>query len=366
MNNLLYKKKLTQKFLVEIGISEEERKEIFNFRYQVYIKEMSKQIETVDSNMIYDELDEWGVLLYVKVETEIVATARMNIGLIEKYPKELISILQLDKFKNYKAPVALLTKLMIDARYRNSSILYLLISKCYELAFNNGVEFIFGGANFHLLRLYERIGLQRYTHNFIDPGYGLLSPIILLVNDIEHLRNVRSPLVRIARKRVNVNLEAVNWFYKNFNNSLSALNSQLISEEKLWEFLCLKIQLKSLLDIKLLKGLSIMEAKKFLYNCGVHIICNEGDIITQQGDLSYSYNILLSGKFRSLTFKSPVKNYVSPGQRVGAQGLLGHDIQVEDIVSVGNSELFVLSGLSFPKFAVLYPKIADLILNNLK
>lgn len=349
-----------------------EKREIYHFRYQVYVEEMSKHLEKVDNvnKLLYDEFDEWGILLFVKLGSELIATARINIGTIDDFPQEEATFLSLDMFQDYPIErqnhqFAFVTKIMVAPAHRSSQAFYLLIAKCYELCCDSQVQFMFGICNFHLIRLYEKMGTHRYGKNFFLPGYGLQSPLVLLINDAQHLRMVRSPLFRIARKRGVVNMKAVEWFHNKFIQHSSILNSQSVTEEKLWTVLCERLSSLPTESIAILSHLSVAEAKKFLHCCASYVLCDPGNLITTQGDVSYTYNILLSGKLKSLTFLHPVKEYSLPGQNFGANGLTEHNKNMEDIVATNSVEMLALSGTSFQKFSHSNPEIAHKVVQNI-
>lgn len=361
--------------LIKVGlaITPEEKSEIYHFRYQTYVEEMSKRLEDIDyvNKLLYDKLDEWTILLYAKIGPTIIATARLNIGMISDFPQKLAEILSLDAFqnsytKNGDQKFAFITKLMVAPSHRSSPALYLLIVKCYEICCNNNVQFGFGACNFHLLRLYEQMGFHRYSKNFVDPGYGLLVPIVMLADDRQHFRVVNSPLFRIARRKEGaVNTKAVEWFHEKFVKNAPIINSKIITEEELWSIICKGLNSPPTKAIALLRELSEAEAKKFLHSCSSLVQCDTGDIITNQGDISYSYNILLSGKLKSLTFHYPIKEYTLPGQHFGANGLTEHNIHTEDIAAVNAVEILVLSGMAFPRFFHSHPDIAHKIVRAL-
>ncbi len=358
---------------ITIGIANnlEEKKEIYQFRYKIYIKEMSKQLEETDyeNQLLYDEFDKWGFLLYAKIGSEIVGTLRVNVGTAAEFPQIMIDVFSMEVYRtcdsaNEVQKFALCTKLMVEPRYRNSTVLYLLMAKSYEIFYSNKVDFVFAYCNLYLLRLYEQMGFYRIGRNFLPTGYGLCAPIVLLINDLAHLRKVRSLFYRMARKKEVLNSGAIEWFYKKFTNHSSTINSQLVSEEELWNILCERLKSQPTEAIPLLRDLSVAEAKKFIHYCGVFVQCEAGDLISGQGDVSYSYDILISGKLKSLTFQRPIKEYKIPGQHFGANGLTEHNRHFEDIAAVDSVEILVLSGLAFQKICRAYPEIAHKIVQS--
>jgi len=357
---------------INIATTPAEKREVYHFRYQTYVEEMSKHLGDTDydNKLLYDELDEWAILLYAQIGSEVIGTVRINIGTLAQFPREVVEALDLDIFQDFHTEhgdhnFALFTKVMVASSHRSSPVFYLFMARSYEICCNNQVQFAFGGCNFHLLRLYEQIGFRRYCKNFIDPGYGLLAPIVMVINDIQHLRTVRSPFLRIARKRATIDTQAVEKFHARFTKHSTIINSQTVTEEELWSILCKYLDCPPTEAITIMDKLSVTEAKKFLHCCSLFIRCNAGDIITNQSDVSYSQNILLSGRLKSLTFHHPVKEYTLPGQHFGTNGLTERTKQTEDIAAIDSSEILVLSGMAFQKFFNSYPDIGHKIVQNM-
>ncbi|MDR3542870.1 MAG: hypothetical protein P4L69_18185, partial [Desulfosporosinus sp.] len=108
------------------------------------------------------------------------------------------------------------------------------------------------------------------------------------------------------------------------------------------------------------------EAKKLLHCCGSLVPCDPGNILTNQGDVSYTYNILLSGKLKSMTFIKPEKEYTVPGQPFGANGLTEHNKHLEDIATIDSLEILILSGLAFQRFCHTNPEIAHKVIRRMR
>jgi len=361
-----------QKIEVGIASTEWERQEIFRMRYRIYVEEMGRQPVAADHRrkLLADELDRWALLLYAKAGSELIATMRINIGLIDEFPRDLARLLYMDKFRRFCEDsgyplVAFSSKLMVSPAYRNSSALHLLTAKGYELYCNHQVQFNFGGCNFYLLRLYEQFGCRRFGRNFVDPGFGLLAPFVLLVDDIEHLKAVRSPFIRIARKKTVLNSDVKAWFYREFPEAASVMNSQLTTEEELWRFLCNRLGGSPEERIPVLKGLSGEEARKFFHSCGVSVRCNRGDHVITRDMVSDELNILVSGTLFSSDRNDGSRNLIIPGGHFGANGLVDQAVHAKDIIAATTVEMLVLSRQYFAKFCREKPEVALKIRRNL-
>ncbi len=356
--------------LLKVAQTNAEKEAVYNFRYNVYVEEMDKHRIDADLNhkMISDLFDDWAINIYAEKSGKIVGVNRLNIAPANKFPKDIIHTLDLKRFIQLggleeNENITLMTKLMVDKAFRNSPLLYLLMKKSYELFAEYDIQFGFGGCNLHLLRLYEQMGLHRYAENFIDGGYGLLFPIVMLADDVDHFRRVRSPLYRLARKRTNKNLDKVTWFHETFQNNSNIMNSQIISADALWDFLCRTLKASPTNILPILDGLSVEEAKIFVHSCGIIIQCQPNNLLTLQGEVSYSHTILLSGKLQSKTIIKPQKHYL-PGDYFGANGLTEQNKHIEDIVAIAPSQILVLTGLGFQRFSNSNFEIAHKIVKN--
>jgi hypothetical protein len=348
-----------------------EKREIYRFRYRVYVEEMGMRLGSADSSdkLLYDDMDRWAVLIYAKAGEEIVGTQRVNIGTMAEYPEDLAQYLMLPRFEKFygeagKGKYAYTSKLMVAPSYRNSAALHLLTAKGYEVYCDQGAHFNFGVCNFHLLRLYEQFGARRIGGPFGAPGYdGVLAPFVILVDDVEHLRAVRSPFYRQARKRGWAGSEAAAWFGREFPEQAGVINSQLVGEDELWEALGKRLKGVPNKVIPLLRGLPAAEASRFLHECGLVMQCRPGDYIARSGFTSHTLKVLLTGRVR--TMGPAGAKVVRPGQCFGTVGLVEQPRYVEDVYAATAAEVLVLSRLGFQRFQHSHPDVADKIIRNI-
>ncbi len=352
---------------IEIGIAAtlEEKMEIYRFRYRIYAEEISFKLVSADHDkkLLYDKLDEWGLLLYAKLGREIVGTGRVNIGKFSDFPPELVNAFRMEKFMNFYKDTddynfAFASKGMIAPSYRSSPAHNLLMAKVYEIYGKNKVQFAFINCNFHLIPLHEYYGSQRLKKNILDPNLGPMASFVLLVNDINHLQAVHSPFLHLAHKRKTLRSQkSIKWFYEEFAEILdNTVNSQLVTQDELWAILGDRLGYKPNKSLSILHGLSATEARKFLHCCGIIVQCDAGDYITSRNDVSQELNILLSGKVQPAC--------VVPGQHFGEIGLVNRTKHTANIIAATDAEILVLSFHYFRKFRLNYPSIANKILKN--
>ncbi|HEY3425690.1 MAG TPA: cyclic nucleotide-binding domain-containing protein [Negativicutes bacterium] len=352
---------------IKIGIAStpEEKMEIYRFRYHIYAEEIGFKLVSVDHNrkLLYDELDEWGLLLYAKLGNKIVGTGRVNIGQFAAFPPEVAKAFRMEKFKDFYKETdnynfAYASKGMIAPAYRSSPVHNLLMATVNQLYYDNQVQFAFINCNFHLIPLHEHYGSRRLRKNILDPNLGPMASFVLLVNDVQYLGKIRSPFFSLTHNRKTLNSQkSVEWFYKEFAEILnSTVNSQLVTPDKLWAILCGHLGDKPNKLIAILHGLSAAEAKQFLHYCGIIVQCDAGDYITSHNDVSQELNILLSGKVQ------PVSTL--PGQHLGQIGLVNRTRHTENIIAATAAEILVLSFHYFRKFRLISPSIATKILKN--
>ena len=84
---------------VQVATTPEEKREVYQFRYRVYIEEMKKSLRYANhtEKVLKDQLDETAMLLYIKFENEIVATVRKNLLDSSSLPEHLSRVFAIDR-----------------------------------------------------------------------------------------------------------------------------------------------------------------------------------------------------------------------------------------------------------------------------
>jgi len=349
----------------------EERREVYQFRYSIYAEEIAYDLTNADhqNKLLYDELDEWAILLTAHIGSTLIGTARINIGKISDFPSDLVHAYRMDKFKKFynendATPLfAIFSRGMISPQYRSSATMYLLGVKLYELCCDRHIQFAFLNCTFHLIPFYENTGHIRIDKNTVDPNdKSPLASFVLLMDNVDHLRAVQSPLFRIARKKSSLHKEVVDWFYSEFAHEINTtINSRFITAEDLWTIIYQYLGKAPNQSIPILKDLSILEAKIFIHSCSSIVHCQIRDHIVSLGNTSQEHIILLSGKAYSSKL-----GIIYPGQCCGENGLACSTTHTSSAIALDDLNILVFSFYNFGSFQKRHPNIAHKVIRNIQ
>lgn len=89
---------------------------------------------------------------------------------------------------------------LVEPRLRGSDLYAQLMRKTSEFTEEKRIQLIFGYCEPHLLSLYLGQGCRTYAKKNINiPGVGYYIPIVTVVEDVEYLRRIGSPLADVTR-----------------------------------------------------------------------------------------------------------------------------------------------------------------------
>lgn len=360
---------------IELACSKKDREKIYRFRYQVYVEEMGKLLPGADHKrrLIADDLDEdnRGLLFYALAGSEIVGTMRLHIGQASDFPDYLIENMALDKFQNFTAinPASQLSytsKTMVSSRYRRSQAFYLLSSTIYDTFRKHNSPFNFTVGAPYMVALYEQLGHRRYKSNFSVPGYGYMAPMVLMAQDIDHLRQVRSPLWRVARKLDN-SPDSAEWFAREFPHASRYINRQLINKDKIWELLGDHLGRPLERAVPIFRGLTEAEAMTCA-DAGHIVLCEPGDTIVHPTDICNDVFVIMSGVVavrRQQPGRRSSVNILRSGQAFGEKAFTAHARQEAFVFAQTDTEILVFPRHGLERLQLQHPVAAAKFLRNI-
>jgi len=222
---------------IHIAQTEDERRAIYAFRYRIYIEEMGKPYRHADhkNKMLRDPLDDLATLLYSTRNAEITGTLRINWGEDISAYTDFAESCSLANFKYFPADsLSFCSRLMVHKARRATAIAAALSTAAYVKGRDRNTQFNFVHCAPRLLSFFERMGFRQYTRPFHHSEIGPQVPLVLVLEDVEHLRASRSPFLGRALEQPNNDFAAI-WF----RNQFSAIQpNNLINEgtTKSYEF----------------------------------------------------------------------------------------------------------------------------------
>ncbi len=188
--------------MLHIGMAEteEEKRAVYRLRYDVYVEEMGRYQTVADhaQRMLYEDCDEQSRIRYAAIDGEVVATARITWGGDGPLPQRMIEQYGLAPFlaELPASAIAVGERAMVRPHLRGTDLLLNMMKTGMQFANENRIQLVFGDCEPHLLNLYLGLGQRTYSKvNVNSAEAGYLIPLVLVVEDVEYLRQLNSPLL---------------------------------------------------------------------------------------------------------------------------------------------------------------------------
>jgi predicted GNAT family N-acyltransferase len=317
--------------------------------------------------IIRDELDDGAHLLYAEDEGQIVGTVRLNCRSKKKFPDVWEQRYDLEKFApSFGDHISMTSRMMVAKDYRGSSVPAALVGAVYSAGREMGSKFDFCNCAPSLLEFYEQIGFRRFTDGFMDEDNGYHVPLVMLVRDTQHLRQVRSPLYRVARNFEH-EPETGEWFQKTFPSHAGIANSRSRNTEEFWKQLSDQLAAPPAECIPLFESLSDEEVSGFLRS-GTVLSLQPGDRIIRQGDVGDEMYIILSGVAEAVSRKEEQEHslaIMSKGQIFGEVAFISTAVRSADVNALTEMQVLIISKGFLTRAMRKQPEISAKVLFNL-
>jgi hypothetical protein len=345
--------------------TEEDRHRIYLFRFRTLVQEMGGDSVHADHDerTISDPLDEKAIHLYLTADSQVIASIRITSGKIAKFPKKVSENYQLEAFTDFDATtLSLTTHFTVAKKWRQSQVIRVLLGAAYKTQRHLGSRFDFASCPPALVPVYEQMGYRRYGENFETDDREYQVPLVLLMEDVTHLRECGSPFHKIASEYEN-NGTSAQWFDRKFPDVIKQGTDRGMDEERFWQFLSEKMHQTPLEGIPLLHSLNHGEAKKLVRE-GNLIRAKKGDTIVSVGQRSREMFVVLQGevavKANNLTVAT-----LGSGAIFGETALITAAPRTADVVAETDVEALVLTEDFLRKTMRTMPEIMVRVLFNL-
>ncbi|TGM02430.1 GNAT family N-acetyltransferase [Leptospira jelokensis] len=354
---------------VHLATTEEDRNKIYHLRYDIYFQEMNRVQEYADhtTKMIKEPFDETGHLFLAETEEgEIIGTVRINFR--KDGSLECEDLYEMDLFRPfYPDKVSMSTKLMVKREYRHTAAASMLCMKIYEHARENGIVIDFIDTNPHLVRLYNQVGYRMYKKNIHHPEYGIVIPMVFLLDDNEYLKQIHSPFLRLA-KRFPAGTELAHLFETKFPEYKDIRPLFSMEGDTVWQNIVHDMMLPPSQFLSFLRGFTEEESKKLLSMLDL-IDYEDGDIVFHQNQESQGLFCVLEGSVEVVVNREDgVRSTISilnQGEIFGELGFVAKSNRNADIIVRDHAKLLILTPNEFQKLEIQSPTLAIKLLTNL-
>lgn len=179
-----------------------ERRAVFRLRYDVYVAEQGKAYAQADHDerLLWDDADDYaGACLLVTVAGQPVATVRTthlhDDAAYQAYRERFDLARYATASRN---DMVVCSRLAILPQYRKTRVVHVVFEAIYRYGAERGVRLCFQYCAPALVPLFEHYGFREYAPVVEDPILGRAHRMLLILDDLDHLRSVGSPFHAIA------------------------------------------------------------------------------------------------------------------------------------------------------------------------
>jgi predicted GNAT family N-acyltransferase len=355
---------------MHIGIAETEevRRAVYRLRYDVYVEEMGRYQSVADheQRMLYEEVDKQSRISYAAIDGEVVATARLTWGGDGPFPQRMIDQYGLAPFlaELPASAIAVGERGMVRPRLRGTDVLFKMMIAGRERVSERRIQLIFGDCEPHLLNLYLSLGMRTYSKtNINSPEAGYLIPIVTVVEDIEYLRQIKSPMAEHVHD-FGADARIPDIIKRVFAEGTSVKSRLNTGSASYWNDVHSALSELDANRISALDGFSEEEAARCLEKSTI-IECATGDRILKRGGVARNLFVVLEGTLE-VREGDAVQAVLRPGDVFGEMAFLLERPRSADVyAATDDARILSLSEAQLRTMIKSDPAIAAKLLLNI-
>ncbi|MGZ6143161.1 MAG: cyclic nucleotide-binding domain-containing protein [Myxococcales bacterium] len=327
---------------VHLAATEAEREAIFRFRYAIYGRELRRDYPGIEHqrgrlHQDEDDLPETR-LYYTGSPSEMTGTARARVW--DKAPPAIVEELSLQRMPQVK--LAYLERTMVRPTLRGRLGMPSILWHGYEHLMTEGVEACVLTCVPGLARHYLRLGARTYGAALVEGASSAEVPLLILMNDVEHLRRAGSFMLPQVRRLA-----------RPFDPAPFA---PLFEGPQPLSF-----ETPALDGLKLFEGLSARALQWIARNAYV-LEVPAGGLVVRKGTAEREMYVVLEGALEV----SPGAARIGKGEAMGEVGFLGTPgVRTATVRAVTKSRLLVLRRKLLDGLAERDPRAAYQLSRNL-
>jgi len=342
--------------------SEQDREELFRFRYGVYVEEMGRYRRTADhgGRRLVEPEDAHSILYGAREDGQVVGTSRLTLGADGFSPRQ-IEQYSLDQFLS-EVPGRLMAigeRLMVAPHLRGSTV----TSKLRELALQDveadGVRLVFGNCEPHLLSMNLLAGGRTYAeHNINSEEAGYLIPLMFLDGDTDTLAAAIGSLDGDGRPCLPRSLEAA------LARGDAVRSASVMAPGEYWAHVEGALERLEEEELHAFAGLDPAERRECISRSNI-IECTSGDRVLKEGGSSQNLFLVLEGTLE-VRHHGRLVNVLGPGDVFGEMAFLLELPRQSDVyAATPGVRILSLSDGTLHKLMAEEPALAAKLLLNI-
>jgi len=306
------------------ALSDEEKKAVYQFRYDVYVEEMGRYRSTADhaNRLLVEPEDESARVFYACEDGRVVGTGRFNWGGDARISARQIEQYSLQSFLEElpEDAIAVAERGMVAKHLRGTDLFQRMGEEFRSFVSEQRIQLIFGACEPHLLSLYLGNGQRTYSKRNINSAEsGYLIPLVIVAEDVEYFRSIGSPEADSIRD-FGDDARIPDCVERLISNSGRVVSQRLTAPRAYWG----EVQgaLSELAESRLsaLDGLSEAETVRCLGRSAI-IECSAGDRVLKKGGVARNMFVVLDGTLEVKDGDELVR-VLGPGDILGEMAFL--------------------------------------------
>ncbi len=357
-----------EKITIGPAVSTEERDAVYRFRYRIYVEEMNRYRSIADheTRRFHEPDDDNSHIYHALLNGEVVGTMRLTWGGDNAINARHIEQYDLKPFlaKVPEEQLVIGERFMIEPSLRGSNLLFRLFTAYLSFVNERRIQLVFGDCEPHLLNVYQGLGFRPYTKRNVNSAEtGYLVPLVLVPEDLDYLRAIESPIVRVIKDfgdeaMVPAALDDL------LADGKAVLSQRLISMPTYWSAVASALTRFEDGRTTLFDELGDEEIQLCLAKSNV-IECSPGDRVIKKGNVAQNMFVVLSGTLE-VRAGEEVKAILSAGDMFGDIAFfLGLPRTLDVYAATEDVRVISLSETTLRSLMENEPKTAAKLLQNI-
>ena len=352
---------------VHLATGDDERAAIYRQRYEIYVEEMDRygSIADHEHRWLVEDIDEASRLFYAVRGGELVGSIRLTLGADGGLTQHLIDKYSLGPFLEEVPANEIIVgeRFMVNKALRGTDVLFQMFTTYMRLVNEMRIQLMIGDCEPHLLNVYQALGFRPYAKrniNSADAGY--LIPVVVVAEDIEYVRRLKSPLADVMvdfgdDHRIPACVERL------VEAPRGVTSERLVDIATYWQEVYGALEELESHRISLFDGLDDEQAQRCLHKSTI-VDCQVDDRILKAGNTAQNLYVLLSGAVE-VRDGDDVLAVIAPGEVFGEIAFLLGRPRSADVYAVADgTRVLSLSESSLHKLISEEPEVAAKLLLN--